>query len=73
MDAETFELFRNTVRRFVDERLIPAEDAVEEADAVPADIIAQMRELGLFGISIPESYDGLGCSMAEEEIGRAHV
>ncbi len=78
MDAETFELFRNTVRRFVDERLIPAEDAVEEADAVPADIIAQMRELGLFGISIPEAYDGLGCTMAEEaaiirELTRASI
>ena len=78
MDAETFALFRNTVHRFVDERLIPAEDAVEEADAVPAEIIDQMRELGLFGISVPEDYGGLGCTMAEEaaiirELTRASV
>jgi len=78
MDAETFELFRNTVRRFVDEKLIPAEDSVEEADEVPAAIVDQMRELGLFGISVPEEYEGLGCTMAEEaaiirELTRASV
>jgi acyl-CoA dehydrogenase len=78
MDAETFALFRNTVRRFVDEQLIPAEDAVEEADAVPAEIVDQMRELGLFGISVPEEYEGLGCTMTEEatlirELTRASV
>jgi acyl-CoA dehydrogenase len=78
MDAETFELFRNTVRRFVDEKLIPAEDAVEDADEVPAAIVDQMRELGLFGISVPEEYEGLGCTMSEEaaiirELTRASV
>ena len=78
MDAETFELFRTTVRRFVDERLIPAEDAVEEADAVPETIIQQMREIGLFGLSVPPEYGGLGCTMSEEaaiirEITRASV
>ncbi|NOW48197.1 acyl-CoA dehydrogenase [Novosphingobium sp. SG751A] len=78
MDAETFEMLRDTVRRFVDERLIPAEDAVEEADAVPAEIIDQMREMGLFGISVPEEFGGLGCTMAEEaglirELTRASI
>ncbi|WP_157218181.1 acyl-CoA dehydrogenase family protein [Flavisphingomonas formosensis] len=78
MDTETFSLFLSTVRRFVDEKLIPAEDAVEEADAVPAEIIDQMKEMGLFGISVPEAYDGLGCTMSEEaaiirELTRASV
>ncbi|MBB3956087.1 acyl-CoA dehydrogenase family protein [Novosphingobium sediminicola] len=78
MDAETFEMLRDTVRRFVDERLIPAEDTVEEADAVPAEIIDQMREMGLFGISVPEEFGGLGCTMAEEaglirELTRASI
>jgi acyl-CoA dehydrogenase len=78
LDIETFELLRDTVRRFVDERLIPAEDEVEAADEVPASIIQQMRELGLFGLSIPEAYGGLGLSMFEEaaiirEITRASV
>ena len=78
MDAETFGLFRATIRRFVDERLIPAEDAVEEADAVPDAIVDEMREMGLFGISVPEDYGGLGCTMSEEaalirELTRASV
>jgi len=78
MDAETFTLFRDTVRRFVDERLIPAEDAVEAADEIPGEIIDQMREMGLLGISVPEEYGGLGCTMIEEaaiirELTRASV
>ncbi|MFD1610995.1 acyl-CoA dehydrogenase family protein [Sphingomonas tabacisoli] len=66
MDLDTFEMLRTAVRRFVDERLIPAEDAVEDTDAVPAEIVDEMRHLGLFGISVPEEYGGLGCTMAEE-------
>ena len=66
MDVETFEMFRSTIRRFVEEKLIPAEDVVEETDAVPEDIVAQMRDMGLFGISIPEEYGGLGCTISEE-------
>jgi len=66
MDVETFEMFRSTIRRFVEEKLIPAEDIVEETDAVPEDIVAQMRDMGLFGISIPEEYGGLGCTISEE-------
>ena len=78
MDTETFGLLRETVRRFVAERLIPAEDAVEAADEVPAAIVQEMRDLGLFGLSIPEAYGGLGLSMWEEaqiirEITRASV
>ena len=75
MDSETFALLRETVRRFVNERLVPNEDRVEQDEAVPDEIIAEMRDLGLFGLSIPEDYGGLGLSMAEEaavifEMGR---
>ena len=75
MDTETFCLLRETVRRFVDERLIPNEDRVETEDAVPLEIIQEMRELGLFGLSVPEKYGGLGLNMSEEaqvifEMGR---
>jgi len=75
MDSETFSLLRETVRRFVEERLIPNEDRVETEDAVPAEIIQAMRELGLFGLSVPEAYGGLGLTMSEEaeviyELGR---
>src|SRR6266404_75036 len=66
MDAETFEILRGAVRRFVEERLIPSEDRVEAEDAVPEEIIAEMRGQGLFGISIPVEYGGLGLTMSEE-------
>lgn len=78
MDIETYELLRGSVRRFVEERLIPAEDRVEAEDAVPDEIVAQMRELGLFGLTIPEEYGGLGLTVQEEagvirELGRASL
>jgi acyl-CoA dehydrogenase len=78
MDRDTFGLLRATIRRFVEERLIPAEDQIERDDAVPAALIDEMRALGLFGLSIPEEYGGLGLSMSEEagvirELTRASV
>lgn len=66
LDSETLAQLIDTVRRFVDNRLIPMEGRVEADNAIPADIAAEMRELGLFGMSIPERYGGLGLSMAEE-------
>lgn len=66
LDQETFQLLRDTVQRFVRERLVPAENYLEEHDEVPADIVADMKEIGLFGISIPEEYGGIGLSMAQE-------
>src|ERR1043166_3066769 len=66
LDPETFAALIETVRRFVAERLRPLEEKVAEEDEVPAEIVREMRELGLFGLSIPEEYGGLGLSMAEE-------
>ncbi|MDT0139670.1 MULTISPECIES: acyl-CoA dehydrogenase family protein [Comamonadaceae] len=66
LDQETFQLLKDSVQRFVRERLVPAENHLEEHDEVPADIVADMKELGLFGISIPEEYGGVGLSMAQE-------
>src|SRR3989304_267319 len=57
---------RETVRRFVRDRLIPNERKVEESDAIPPDIVADMRALGLFGLTIPEEYGGLGLNTEEE-------
>lgn len=78
MDKETRDQLVAAVRRFVEERLRPAEQAVAEADAVPADIVAEMKALGLFGLSIPEEYGGLGLAMEDEalvcmEIGRTSL
>ncbi|KAB2855594.1 MAG: acyl-CoA dehydrogenase, partial [Bauldia sp.] len=76
LDPDVIEQLLATVRRFVDEQLVPNEAAVAEADAIPAALLAAMREMGLFGLSIPPAYGGLGLSAEEEmrvvfEIGRA--
>jgi acyl-CoA dehydrogenase len=65
-DQETLNLLLDTVSRFVRERLVPAENEVAETDEIPADIVEEMREMGLFGLSIPEAYGGLGLTMEEE-------
>ncbi len=75
-DQEIFSQLRDTIRRFVNERLIPAEDRVVEDNAVPAEILREMREMGLYGMTVPEDYGGLGLTTEEEayiimELGRA--
>jgi acyl-CoA dehydrogenase len=75
LDTETFDLLLDTVRRFAEERLRPLEAQVDRDDAVPEEVVAEMRDMGLFGLSIPEEYGGLGLSMSEEvrvalELGR---
>jgi acyl-CoA dehydrogenase len=65
-DQETMNVLLETITRYVNERLIPNEDALEETDEVPEDIVREMKELGMFGMTIPEEYDGLGLTMEEE-------
>ena len=65
-DPDTFDVLLGTVERFVRERLIPREAEVADTDAIPADILADMRQMGLFGLTIPEEYGGLGLTMEEE-------
>jgi len=66
LDTETREQLLEAVRRFVREKCIPIEAKVSEEDRVPDSVIAEMRELGLFGLSIPTEYGGLGLTMEEE-------
>lgn len=66
VDAESFNVLLTTVRRFVRERLRPAEQRVEDDDAVPSALIEEIRELGLFGLSIAPEYGGLGLSAVQE-------
>ena len=66
LDTETFNILLETVERFVAERLVPLEAQVAAEDQVPADVITEMKELGLFGLTIPEEYGGLGLTMTEE-------
>ena len=75
LDADTFDALIDPVRRFVAERLRPLEADVEAADAIPDAVIAEMKEMGLFGLSIAEEFGGLGLDMVEEcrvaiEMGR---
>lgn len=66
LDQETLTLLIDAVRRFVTERLVPAEDELAHSGAVPDDIVREMRDLGLFGLSISPDYGGLGLTMEEE-------
>jgi alkylation response protein AidB-like acyl-CoA dehydrogenase len=64
-----------TVRSFVDKEVVPHAQALEHADAYPAEIVEGMKALGLFGLTIPEEYGGLGESLLTyalvvEEIAR---
>ena len=67
LDKETFNQLLASIEKFVANELIPMEKKVSDDDAVPPAIIEQMKEMGLFGLSIPEEYGGIGLS-AEEEV-----
>jgi alkylation response protein AidB-like acyl-CoA dehydrogenase len=64
-----------TIRQFVDEQIIPVATELEHKDEYPTEIVEGLKELGLFGLMIPEEYGGLGESLltyalAVEEIAR---
>ncbi len=66
LDQDTYDQLIDTITRFVTERLRPLEGQVSETDEIPDDLIEEMKELGLFGLSIPEEFGGLGLNMTEE-------
>jgi acyl-CoA dehydrogenase len=72
-DQETLSILLDSLSRFVRERLVPAESEVAETDEIPAEIVGEMRELGLFGLSIPEEYGGLGLTMEEEVLAAFEI
>src|SRR6266568_2624985 len=64
-----------TVRDFVDNEILPVATELEHRDEYPARIVERMKQLGLFGLTIPQTYDGLGASLllyalVAEEIAR---
>ena len=65
MDQDTFEQFHEQLERYVRERLIPAEKDMIEHDKVPEDILSEMKEMGLFGLSVPEDHGGAGLNMTQ--------
>lgn len=66
LDRDTLNQFVDSVRRYVRDRLIPLEMQVAEEDRIPEDVINEMKDMGLFGLSIPEEFGGLGLTMSEE-------
>ena len=63
------------MREFVDEQIIPVATELEHADEYPTQIVEGMKEMGIFGLMIPEEYGGLGESLLTyalcvEEIAR---
>jgi acyl-CoA dehydrogenase len=74
-DKQMLDQFLDSIAKFVRERLVPAENEVAENDAIPDAIVQDMKDMGLFGMTIPEEYGGLGLTMEEEvlvaiELGR---
>lgn len=66
LDPETFTQLRDSVRRFVRERLVPHEAQVGESNEIPETLLDEMRALGLYGLTIPPEYGGLGLNSVEE-------
>lgn len=65
-DIESHQALLDVLQRYVSERLRPMEDQVAEDDDIPEAVVQEMREMGLFGLTIPEAYGGLGMTMEEE-------
>ena len=61
-DQETLNQLVDIVERFVRDRLMPVEEEVASTNQVPDQIINEMKELGLFGMTIPEEFGGSGAS-----------
>jgi len=65
-DPDSFNMILFAIERLVREKLIPREAEVTETDAIPEDILQEMRTMGLFGLTIPEAYGGSGLTTEEE-------
>ena len=66
------------VRQFVDEQILPTAEEYDHEDKFPEPIVEQMKELGLFGVTIPEQYGGMGLdlttyTMIVEELSRGWI
>jgi len=76
---ETYTMIRDQFRRFADEEVMPfAHDWHLKDELIPRSIIDQMSELGVFGLTVPEEYDGLGLGkmsmcVVSEELSRGYI
>ncbi|MFJ5769507.1 acyl-CoA dehydrogenase family protein [Psychrobacillus sp. NPDC093180] len=75
--SEEIESLKEIVRKFVREEVEPVANQIEEENVIPPHLVSMSKEMGLFGLSIPEEYDGLGLSMVDkcailEELAKTH-
>ena len=73
--SEDIKLLKEGIRDFIDNEVDPQAMLIEETNEIPASIMDKTKEMGLFGLSIPEEYGGLGLDMVGkcailEEVGR---
>ena len=78
LDLQTYEQIRETARRFAETRVRPRAVALDESEAFPTDIYAEMAELGLFGITVPDGFGGAGLdvlsyALVMEELSRGYA
>jgi len=76
--SENIRMMRDTARRFVKNELEPISQKVEEEEKIPESVVQKMREMGFFGLSIPEEYGGMGLGtlgecVLNEEFGRTNA
>jgi len=72
-DQETLNILLDTLSRFVAERLVPVEAEVAENDQIPPSLVQEMKDLGLFGLSIPEQWGGMGLTLEEEVLATYEI
>jgi alkylation response protein AidB-like acyl-CoA dehydrogenase len=77
-DPDDQKAITEMVRQFADEQILPQAEHFDHEDAFPEPIVEQMKELGLFGVTIPEEYGGMGLdlttyAMIVEELSRGWI
>src|SRR5581483_7154382 len=66
VSAEEFDELVRLLREFVRHEVMPAEAEIDETDQIPERLVAQAKELGLYGYALPAEYGGLGLSVVQQ-------
>lgn len=74
---EPVRMLAQEVRRFIQQEVEPLNSVIEETDEVPQDLVGKAKDMGLFGLTIPEEYGGIGLNTVgkcaiDEELGRSN-
>ena len=66
VSAADFEQLLNVLRAFIRREVMPAEASIDASDEIPASLIAQAKDMGLYGYALPAEYGGLGLSVSQQ-------